>query len=72
MDSLPPTPPNNPAHNPFASWALDTLAKFALEANTRLLLQEQALDQYRKDLRDAMALTRKQYTTNTTNTDDWK
>ena len=65
MDQLPPAPPSNL----FASWSVDSLAKFALEAHTRLLLQEAALDQLRQDLRDAMALTRKQFTTNM---DDWK
>lgn len=43
----------------FATWDRATLDKFALEAYLRLQEQQEALEQLRGDLRDAMALLRK-------------
>ena len=43
----------------FAAWERTTLDKFALDAYIRLQQQQEALEQLRGDLRDAMALLRK-------------
>lgn len=43
----------------FAAWERSTLDKFALDAYLRLQSQQEALEQLRGDLRDAMALLRK-------------
>jgi len=42
----------------FASWERETLDKFATEAYLRLQAQEDALEQLRGDLKDAMKLLR--------------
>jgi hypothetical protein len=43
----------------FAAWNLDTLAKFAKDAYVRMQEQEEAIEQYRQDLKDAMKELRK-------------
>jgi hypothetical protein len=43
----------------FAAWERQTLDKFALDAYIRLQAQQEALEQLRQDLRDAMQLLRK-------------
>ena len=43
----------------FSVWERQTLDKFALDAYLRLQAQQEALEQLRGDLRDAMALLRK-------------
>jgi hypothetical protein len=43
----------------FASWERETLDKFAEEAYLRLQAQEEALEQLRGDLKDAMKLLRR-------------
>ena len=43
----------------FAAWERQTLDKFALDAYLRLQAQQEALEQLRGDLRDAMAELRK-------------
>jgi hypothetical protein len=43
----------------FAAWERQTLDKFALDAYLRLQQQQEALEQLRGDLRDAMQLLRK-------------
>jgi hypothetical protein len=43
----------------FAAWERQTLDRFALDAYIRLQQQQEALEQLRQDLRDAMALLRK-------------
>ena len=42
----------------FATWERETLDKFALDAYLRLQAQQEALEQLRQDLRDAMNLIR--------------
>jgi len=42
----------------FAAWSNENLAKFALEAYLRLQAQQDALEQLRSDLKDAMQLVR--------------
>ena len=42
----------------FAAWSNENLAKFALEAYLRLQAQQDALEQLRGDLKDAMQLVR--------------
>ena len=42
----------------FAAWSNENLAKFALEAYLRLQVQQDALEQLRGDLKDAMQLVR--------------
>ena len=42
----------------FAAWERQTLDKFALDAYIRLQAQQEALEQLRQDLRDAMQLLR--------------
>ena len=42
----------------FAAWTNENLAKFALEAYLRLQAQQDALEQLRGDLKDAMQLVR--------------
>ena len=44
----------------FATWERQTLDKFALDAYIRLQQQQEALEQLRGDLKDAMQLLRKQ------------
>ena len=43
----------------FAAWERQTLDRFALDAYLRLQAQQEALEQLRQDLRDAMAELRK-------------
>ena len=43
----------------FPAWERQTLDKFAQDAYLRLQAQQEALEQLRGDLRDAMALLRK-------------
>ena len=43
----------------FAAWERQTLDKFALDAYLRLQAQQEALEQLRGDLKDAMQLLRK-------------
>jgi hypothetical protein len=43
----------------FAAWERQTLDKFALDAYLRLQAQQEAIEQLRQDLRDAMKLLRK-------------
>ena len=42
----------------FAAWERQTLDRFALDAYLRLQAQQEALEQLRQDLRDAMKLLR--------------
>ena len=42
----------------FAAWERATLDKFALDAYLRLQAQQEAIEQLRQDLRDAMKLLR--------------
>ena len=42
----------------FAAWTNENLAKFALDAYLRLQAQQDAIEQLRGDLRDAMQLIR--------------
>jgi hypothetical protein len=42
----------------FAAWNHETLAKFALEAYLRMQAQQDAIEQLRGDLKDAMQLVR--------------
>ena len=42
----------------FAAWSNENLAKFAMEAYLRLQAQQDALEQLRGDLKDAMQLVR--------------
>ena len=42
----------------FAAWSNENLAKFALEAYLRLQVQQDAIEQLRGDLKDAMQLVR--------------
>ena len=42
----------------FAAWTHETLAKFALEAYLRMQAQQEAIEQLRGDLKDAMQLVR--------------
>jgi len=42
----------------FAAWSNENLAKFALEAYQRMQAQQDALEQLRGDLKDAMRLVR--------------
>ena len=42
----------------FAAWSNENLAKFALEAYLRLQAQQEAIEQLRGDLKDAMKLVR--------------
>lgn len=42
----------------FSAWERTTLDKFALDAYLRLQAQQEALEQLRQDLRDAMKLLR--------------
>ena len=44
----------------FAAWERETLDKFATEAYQRLQAQEDALEQLRGDLKDAMKMLRVQ------------
>ena len=43
----------------FAAWERQTLDRFALDAYIRLQQQQEALEQLRGDLKDAMQLLRK-------------
>lgn len=52
----------------FAAWAAPTLVKFAEEAYTKLQHQQDAIEQYRLDLRQAMQELR----TATMDKDDWR
>ena len=42
----------------FAAWSNENLAKFAMEAYLRLQAQQEAIEQLRGDLKDAMKLVR--------------
>jgi len=42
----------------FAAWSNENLAKFALEAYQRMQAQQDAIEQLRGDLKDAMQLVR--------------
>ena len=42
----------------FSAWTNENLAKFALEAYVRLQAQQDAIEQLRGDLKDAMQLIR--------------
>ena len=42
----------------FSAWSNENLAKFALEAYQRMQAQQDALEQLRGDLKDAMQLVR--------------
>ena len=42
----------------FAAWSNENLAKFALEAYQRMQAQQDAIEQLRGDLKDAMRLVR--------------
>ena len=61
--------PNNDTPN-FAAWNTDTLTQFARDAYNKLRSQEEALEQLRRDLKDAMQANRKLLTER--DTDDWK
>lgn len=43
----------------FAAWSNENLARFALESYIRMREQEEAIEQYQRDLKDAMAELRK-------------
>jgi hypothetical protein len=43
----------------FAAWTNENLAKFAQDAYVRMQEQQDALEQYQRDLKDAMAQLRK-------------
>jgi hypothetical protein len=43
----------------FAAWSIETLAKFAEDAYVRMQEQQEAIEQYQKDLKDAMVALRK-------------
>ena len=43
----------------FAAWTNENLAKFATEAYVRMQEQQNAIEQYQGDLKDAMAQLRK-------------
>ena len=43
----------------FAAWSNENLAKFALEAYQRMQAQQDAMEQLRGDLKDAMQLVRR-------------
>jgi hypothetical protein len=43
----------------FAAWNHETLANFALEAYLRMQAQQEAIEQLRGDLKDAMKLVRR-------------
>jgi hypothetical protein len=42
----------------FAAWSNENLAKFAIDAYLRLQVQQDAIEQLRCDLKDAMRLVR--------------
>jgi hypothetical protein len=42
----------------FAAWSNENLAKFAMESYLRLQVQQDAIEQLRGDLKDAMRLVR--------------
>lgn len=43
----------------FAAWSNKNLADFAVEAHIRMQEQQEAIEQYQRDLKDAMAQLRK-------------
>lgn len=43
----------------FAAWQPDTLVKFAADAYKRMQEQQEAIEQYQRDLKDAMVQLRK-------------
>lgn len=43
----------------FAAWTAENLTKFATEAYVRMQEQHEAIEQYQRDLKDAMAQLRK-------------
>jgi hypothetical protein len=52
------TPTLKPAPN-FAAWSNENLASYASEAYVRMQEQELAIEQYQKDLKDAMVEIRR-------------
>ena len=49
---------DDPKFQSLAAWPHETLVKFAQEAYVRLKEQEEAIQQLRNDLRDAMKMVR--------------
>lgn len=47
----------------FAAWSLENLVNFATESYQRMIVQDEALEQLRLDLRDAMKLVRESTST---------
>ena len=47
----------------FAAWSLENLVKFSQDSYQRMVEQDQALEQLRLDLRDAMKLARESQAT---------
>jgi hypothetical protein len=43
----------------FAAWTTENLTKFAKDSYTRMQEQQEALEQYQRDLKDAMAQLRR-------------
>jgi hypothetical protein len=43
----------------FAAWTTENLAKFAADAYVKMQEQHEAIEQYQRDLKDAMAELRK-------------
>jgi hypothetical protein len=43
----------------FAAWTNENLAKFAKDAYAKMQEQQEAIEQYQRDLKDAMAQLRK-------------
>ena len=43
----------------FAAWSLENLAKFAEESYIRMQEQQEAIEQYQRDFKDAMSELRK-------------
>jgi len=51
---------NEPKDLPnFAAWSNETLAKFCMDSYIRMQEQQDAIEQYQGDLKDAMAQLRK-------------
>ena len=43
----------------FAAWSIENLAKFAQDSYTRMREQRETIEQYQRDLKDAMIQLRK-------------
>ena len=43
----------------FAAWSIENLAKFAQDSYTRMREQQEIIEQYQRDLKDAMIQLRK-------------